>query len=83
VDKASFWKDAGERALKTFAQTVVALLSAGGFGLVDAPWSTALNIAALAAVLSVLTSIASAGVGQQGTASLVAQPAATEAVGAR
>lgn len=66
-----FWKDAIERALKTFAQTLIALLGVGGFGIIDAPWLSSLSVAGLAALLSVLSSVASATVGDQGTASLV------------
>jgi hypothetical protein len=73
-----FWKDAVERALKTFAQTLIALLGVGGFGIIDAPWFSSLSVAGLAALLSVLSSVASATVGEQGTASLV-PPSATAA----
>jgi hypothetical protein len=68
---ASFWTAAVERAVKTAAQALVALLGAEGLGLHTAPWGTAVSIAGLAAVLSVLTSIASAGAGDPDTPSLV------------
>ncbi len=55
-----------ERALKTFAQALLAVLGAGSFGLLDAPWLPALSTAGMAAVLSVLTSIAGAGFGPDG-----------------
>lgn len=48
-----------ERAAKTFAQVLAATLGAEGIGLIDAAWLDALNISAMAAVLSILTSIAS------------------------
>ena len=35
---AVFWKAAGERALRTFAQTLAALLVADATGLLDAAW---------------------------------------------
>lgn len=66
-----FWLGALERALKTFAQTLVALLSGDGLGLLTAPWGTAASIAGMAAVLSVLTSVGSVGSGDTGTPSLV------------
>lgn len=66
-----FWQLAGERAVKTFAQSLVAILSATGVGLLTAPWSTALSTAAMAALLSVLTSMASAPVGESGTPNLL------------
>ena len=74
-----FWKDAVERALKTFAQTLIALLGVGGFGIIDAPWLSSLSVAGLAALLSVLSSVASATVGEQGSASLVPASAPTTA----
>ncbi len=52
-----------ERAVKTFAQTLVALLSVGATGLLDVDWPVALSAAGLATLLSVLTSIASGTVG--------------------
>ena len=66
-----FWKSALERALKSFAQTLVALLSAGGIGLLDAPWSITLSTAGMTALLSVLTSVASERVGEPGSPSMV------------
>jgi hypothetical protein len=66
-----FWKETVERALKTFAQTIVALLGVGGFGIIDAPWRSSLSVAGLAALLSILSSIGSATVSERGTASVV------------
>jgi hypothetical protein len=67
-----FLRELAERALKTFAQTLVALLTAGATtNIVSMPWTAALLIAAGAAVLSVLTSIASAQFGDEATPSLV------------
>jgi len=55
-----------ERALKTFAQALVATLTASSTGLLDTDWAGALSLAGMATVLSVLTSVASAGVGGSG-----------------
>ncbi|MGO1048813.1 holin [Crossiella sp. CA198] len=67
-----FWRSAAERALKTLAQTLVAVLGADGIGLLNAPWTAALSAAGMAALLSLLTSVASSGpVGDLGTPSLV------------
>ncbi|MGH3883708.1 MAG: holin [Pseudonocardiaceae bacterium] len=66
-----FWQLASERAVKTFAQSLVAILSATGVGLLTVPWSTALPTAGMAALLSVLTSMASAPVGEPGSPSLL------------
>lgn len=63
---AAFWKAAGERAIKTFAQALFAVMSADGFGLLDADWPARLGAAAMAAALSVLASVASSGVGGPG-----------------
>lgn len=52
-----FWRAAGIRALRTFAQTLVAAIPVG-IGITDVGWPEVLGIAAMAAVLSVLTSIA-------------------------
>jgi len=69
----NFWKQAIERAIKTLAQTLIALLGAGTTDLLDVDFGNSLAVSGLAALLSVLTSIASAGAGpQKGTASLVA-----------
>ncbi len=46
-----------ERALKTFAQSAAALLTASGIGLLNADWIQILSVAGMAAVVSLLTSI--------------------------
>jgi hypothetical protein len=56
----AFWLDAAERAVKTLAQTVVALVTAGQV-VWDVDWTEALGVGATAAAISLLTSIASAG----------------------
>jgi hypothetical protein len=58
-----FWKRTGERSVKTAAQTLAATLATGATGLLDVDWASALSVAGLAAVLSVVTSVASAPVG--------------------
>lgn len=64
-----FWMDAGERAVKTVAQTAVALLSASGISLLTLDWKGLVASVGLAGLLSLLTSIASSGSGN--SASLV------------
>lgn len=54
-----FIRAAAERALKTFAQALAAALLVDGGSLLDADWSTALSLAGMAAILSVLTSFGS------------------------
>lgn len=66
-----FWKDAGERALKTFSQTLVALLTAGGMNLMTIDFKNALSVAGFAALTSLLTSVASVTISSKNSASLV------------
>lgn len=66
----AFWKDAGERVIKSSAQAVLLGLGLGeGFNAFDMDWMLAGGFALGGAVLSLLTSIASAPV--SGGASLV------------
>ena len=58
-----FWIAAAERAVKTFAQTLVALIGTGAVGVMDLDWLQMLSVAATATILSVLTSVASANFG--------------------
>lgn len=54
----AFWTYAGERALKTFAQTALSLLGVGAVtGLLGIAWVPLLSAVGLAVLLSVLTSI--------------------------
>jgi len=55
-----------ERAIKTFAQTFVASVGANAMGVFTASAVDSLKVAASAAVLSVMTSIASASFGPHG-----------------
>lgn len=57
-----FFKDAAERAVKTFAQALLALLLvAPQTPILGFDWPSALGLAATSAVISVLTSIVSGG----------------------
>lgn len=62
----AFWKATAERAVKTFAQGLLAAIGTGVTGLLDVAWGSALSFAGLAALLSVLTSLASARIGRRG-----------------
>ena len=66
-----FWQDLAERAVKTFAQTLITVLAVG-VPVWDMDWVNALGIAAGATSLSALSSIASAGARNTESASLVA-----------
>lgn len=50
-------KAAGVRAIKTFAQTAVSMLTVGQ-AVIDVNWVNVLSVSAVAAVVSVLTSVA-------------------------
>jgi hypothetical protein len=68
-----FLKNAAERAAKTAAQSVLlAIGAAEGLDLFTLDWQRALGAAAAGALLSVLTSIASLGIGPADSPSLVA-----------
>ena len=66
-----FWIESTERALKTFAQFILVLGTAGSFNVFNVDWATNLGLALGGALLSYATSIISAGVGTKGTPSLV------------
>ena len=58
IGTLTWWQAASIRALKTAAQTAVALIGTGAAGLLDVDWLAILWAAALAAILSLLTSLA-------------------------
>lgn len=64
----AFWKGAGDRAVKTFFQTFVAVVVAGvgadavgaSAGILEVSWLDALSVAALATLLSIATAVGNA-----------------------
>lgn len=60
----AFWKASGERAIKTFAQTFGGFLVVGAFSETD--WATGWQSAAVAALLSIATSVGSDHIGNPG-----------------
>jgi hypothetical protein len=71
-----FWRGTAERAIKTAAQVLVVYLGADVFNAFSVHWDRAAGIAAGAAIVSILTSIASSQVGEaKGTPSLVGEQA--------
>lgn len=66
-----FWKQATERALKTFAQFIIVVGSAGAFNVFAVDWVQTLGLALGGALLSYATSIVSAGVKKEDSPSLV------------
>lgn len=68
---AAFLKAALERAVKTVAQTLLALWGAGVFDILHVDWASAFGVSVGAGVLSVLTSVVSLPVGPAGSPSVV------------
>lgn len=58
-----FWKDMLERAVKTCAQSLVAVGLSGATGVLDVDWKNAVSVALLATLVSVFTSLGSGYVG--------------------
>lgn len=65
----AFWMDTLERAVKTFAQVLAGVGIADGTGMVATGFGAVLSTAAIAATLSVVTSLVSGPAGFAGTAS--------------
>lgn len=63
---SAFWVDAFDRAVSTFAQAAVAVLTANVTGLLDVDWGQLASVAGLAAGVSVLTSVAFRGKADDG-----------------
>lgn len=57
----AFWKATGERAVRTATHTLVAALGLDSAGVLHADWGDGLSLAAGAALLAVLTAIATSG----------------------
>lgn len=53
----AFLKGAAERAVKTFAQALLAVIGVGSIGFADIDWQAQLSVAGLAALASLLTSL--------------------------
>lgn len=68
-----FWKAAFERSVKTFAQVLAVALAADGVNVLTLDWTQSLAFAATTALVSVLTSLASAPVGPDRSPSLVGE----------
>ena len=67
---SGFWVDALERAIMTFAQALLATLGVNAVGIHEVEWLSALSVAALAAVLSLLKSLVATSVDSETGASL-------------
>lgn len=62
----AFLQATAERAVKTLAQSLASLLIADGTGIIGTDWGDRLSVSIMAALISVLTSIASSVSGNQG-----------------
>ncbi len=72
---AAFWASTAERTIKTFAQSLLALfLGDSALSVISVDWTSGLAVAGTAALVSVLTSIASGTVGPDNSPSLVGEP---------
>ena len=67
-----FWRSTGERAVRTAAQALLALVGTSVTGVLDVDWIQALSVAGLATLLSVLMSLVGSDVSDKGTPSFVA-----------
>lgn len=72
MNSTAFWTGAFDRAIKSFAQALLLLWGADeGFNLLEIQFTSQLGVAAGAAVLSLLTSIVSAPIGESQTTSML------------
>lgn len=55
---ARWFKAAGVRAIKTVAQTAVALIGTNAIGMTDVNWTAVASAAVLSGIVSLLTSVA-------------------------
>lgn len=56
--KTAFWTGTAERAVKTLAQATLAMIGTNTIAITDLDWQHILAVAATAAVVSILTSLA-------------------------
>lgn len=57
INSKEFWKAAGTRALKTFCQTALSMITVGQ-AFIDVNWVNVLSVSGVACILSILTSLA-------------------------
>jgi hypothetical protein len=53
----AYWNFSAERAVKTVAQVAIATIGVGAVGILDVEWGQVVSVAALAGVMSLLTSV--------------------------
>lgn len=54
-----FWMDAVERMVKTVCEVALALIGTGMVGIMDVDWLNLLSVCVMAALVSILSSVAS------------------------
>lgn len=69
----AFLEATAERAIKTFAQALIAIIGTDMVGITTLDWPKMLGVAATATVLSILTSIVSANFGKNAGPSLATE----------
>lgn len=57
INSKEFWKAAGIRAVKTFAQTALSMITVGQ-AFIDVNWVNVLSVSGVACIYSLLTSLA-------------------------
>jgi hypothetical protein len=62
----AFLKATAERAVKTFVQTLLALIGTDAMGVLTVDLGASVQVAAVAALMSVLTSVGSTSFGNEG-----------------
>jgi len=71
----SFWQDASERAVKTFAQVIISIIGvtymSSPYDLMNVNWLPVILAGLLGAIMSIITSLASSKVGDSSSASLL------------
>jgi len=71
MGSVKFWRDAGERVVRTMAQALLALMGTDALGIVGLDWAQMLSVAAGAGIMSLLTAIVATGIGDKGTTQLL------------
>ncbi|CAM5590599.1 hypothetical protein SALBM135S_03221 [Streptomyces alboniger] len=61
MNTGAFWKATAERAVRTAAQSSLALMAGDGIGILDVNWGEVASVGGLAAVAAVLTAIVTSG----------------------
>lgn len=69
----NFWKQAAERAVKTAAQAIAGALIADGANVLNLDWKLVLGAVLTGSVLSLATSVLTAGVGPKDDPSAVSE----------